>query len=149
ALIRHNLDGIKKALQSGTLDLGGFFRSFPFSEENHPMTAGEISKRFRHAVEDAWRRVLELGHHRSDFRERASLCQPAGEFHIALLEGPSKAAHTISMLLNILALGLIQDMPCVGAGVTERLDQGEEPFQGVLKKDVTLPQGIIRIHEQS
>ena len=113
------------------------------------MAAGKIGKRFRHAIEYARRRVLEFGDHGSHFVEGASLRQPAGQFHIALLERPSEAAHSISVLLNILALGLVQDVPCIGAGVAEGLDQGEEALQGVLKKDVTLPQSIVGIHEQS
>ena len=148
-LIRHNLDGVKKSLQSRTFDFGSFFGRFAFGEENHPVAAGEIGKRFRHAVEYAWRSMLELGHHRSHFFEGASLGQSAGKFHVALLERPSEAAYAISMLLNIVPLGLIQDMPCVGAGVTEGLDQREKAFQGVLEKDVALPKSIVRIDEQS
>lgn len=53
------------------------------------------------------------------------------------------------MLLNILALGFVEDVPGIGAGVAEGLDQGEESLQRVLKKDVTLPKRIVRINEQS
>src|SRR6266702_2046099 len=66
-----------------------------------------------------------------------------------LVKRTSEAAYAISMLLNIVPLGLIQDMPCVGAGVTEGLDQREKAFQGVLEKDVALPKSIVRIDEQS
>src|ERR1700722_15032427 len=93
--------------------------------------------------------MLEFGDHGSDFVQGAALRQPPGQFHIALLERPREAAHSISMLLNILALGLVEDVPGVGPGVAEWLDEGEEALQSVLKKDVTLPERIVGINKQS
>jgi len=63
--------------------------------------------------------MLELGDHGSHFLEGASLCEPAGKLHIALLERAREAPHAISMLLNIVAFGFIQDMPRISAGVAE------------------------------
>jgi hypothetical protein len=53
------------------------------------------------------------------------------------------------MLLNILALGFVEDVPRIGARVAEGLDQGEESLQRVFEKDVTFPERIVGINEQS
>ena len=67
AFIRDDLDGVKESLKAGTLHLGGLFGGFAFGEENHPVAAGKIGKRFRHAIEHARRSVLEFGDHGSNF----------------------------------------------------------------------------------
>jgi hypothetical protein len=93
--------------------------------------------------------MFEFGNHGSHFLEGASLCQPARKFHVALFERPGEAAYAVSVLLNVVPLGLIQNMPRIGARITERLDQREKTFQGMLKKDVALPKSIVRVDEQS
>jgi len=123
ALLGHDLDGIEESLQSGTLNLGSLFRGFAFGEEDHPVAAGEIGKRFRYSVEYAGRRLLEVGDHVGNFLEGALLRQSPGELQVALPKRTGKAAHAISVLLDILPFGLIQDVPRIGASVTEGLDQ--------------------------
>src|SRR5690242_5929239 len=147
--IRHDLDGIKKTLQPGALHLCGFFGLFAFGEENHAMAAREIGQRFRYPIEYAWRRVLELGDHRSYFLQSASLGQPAGKLHVTLLQRAREAAHAVAMLLNVVTLGLVQDVPRVGPGISEGLHQREKSLQGVFKENIALPERVVRVDEQS
>src|SRR5579872_2527809 len=149
ALIGDDFDGVKESLKPGTLDLGGLLGGFAFGEENHSVAAGEIGQRFRHAIQHARRSVFEFGDHRSNLFQRALLGQTAGELHVALLERTSKTAQPVAVLLNIVPLGFVQDVPRIGPGIAERLNQREKTLQGMLEKDVALPEGVIRVDEQS
>src|SRR5437879_13276353 len=103
------------------------------------MAAGEIGKCFWDAIKHARRRMLELRDHRGHLLERAPLREPPGKLHITLLERASEASHAISMLLNIVPLGLVQDMPRVGAGIAEGLAQGNNTLQRVIKANIAFP----------
>src|ERR1700674_2315732 len=52
------------------------------------------------------------------------------------------------MLADVAALGLIQDVADVLAGVAQMLEPGNKMVDGLLEEDVVFPERVIRINEE-
>ena len=147
-LLRHDLDGLKKSLQAGTLDFGGLLRGFALGEENEPVPLGEIGKSFRNAVKYFRRRALQFNDAAVNQRQRFALCHLLGELDISFFEGPAEAAHAIAVLANVLAFRFVQNVANIGARISAGFNDADEILDQLFEKYVVLPERVVSINQQ-
>jgi hypothetical protein len=144
----NNFDELEEALQAGTLDFGGLFGGLALGEENQAVALGEIGKRFGDAIEDFWRRALEINDAGVNLSEHLTLRHVFRELQIGFLERSAEAAHTVAVLANVFALRFVQDVADVCAREAAGLDKSDEILDELLKEDIVLPECIVGIDEQ-
>ena len=70
-----------------------------------------------------------------------------GEFHVGFLERAAEAAHAVAVLADIAALGFVQDVAGVFAGIAEGFEQGEKFLDGLLEVNIVFPERIVGIDQ--
>src|ERR1700675_3830951 len=111
------------------------------------MSLGEIIQRFDDAIQDARRRAFKLANAKMNSPDRRAFSAMPGEFHVGVFQRTAKAAHTITVLANIAALGFVQDVPRIISRIAERLEQRQKFFNGLLEEDIILPKRIVGIDQ--
>ena len=79
-------------------------------------------------------------------RERLAFRHLVRKLYVSLFERAPKAAHSISVLADILALRFIQDVANVSAGIAVRFDDADEILDQLLEKYVVFPERVIRVN---
>jgi len=140
-----DFDGFEKALQAGALDLCGLFGGFTFGEENEAVALGQISERFRNAVENFGRGAFKFDDAVVDFGEGFAGGRLVGEFQIGFFKGFAEAAHAVAVLANIFSLRFVENVANVGARVAARLDERDEVFDELFEEDIVLPESVVSV----
>ena len=60
----------------------------------------------------------------------------------------AKAAHAVSVLSDVAALGFVQDVANVLAGVAQVFELGDEILDGLLEEDIIFPERVIGVDEK-
>src|SRR6267154_472123 len=81
-------------------------------------------------------------------RQRFAFRHLIRKLNVGLLQRASEAAHSITELADILALGFIEDVANVRAGVTVRFDDTDEILDQLFEEYVVFPQRVVRINQQ-
>jgi len=144
----NDFDGFKKALQTGALHFCGLFGGLAFGEENQAMAFGQVGESFRYAIENFWRRAFQFDHALVNFGQGFTFCHLIGKFQVRFFERTAEAAHAVTVLANVFAFGLVEDVTDVGASVAARLGEGDEVFDQFFEEDVVLPEGVVGVDHQ-
>jgi hypothetical protein len=142
-----NFDGVEISGEAGALDFGGLRGGFAFAEKNQAMTFAEIGKSFGDAFENARRHGVEFFGHFVDFLNDFLAGHAAGEFEISVFEGAAETADTVTVLLDIAALGFVQNVAAVFGCVGKMREAVEEAADGLLEENIIFPERIIGIDE--
>src|SRR5271155_2049684 len=148
-LFTDDFDRLEMRLQSGALHLRRLLGSFALGQQNQSMMPREISQRFRHSIQDMWRRVLHHADQLVNPLHHVALGWVSGQLHVGIFERALEASHSIAMLPNIPPLRLIQNMPRIFARVTKRLHPRNEFLDGLLEENIVLPERIVSINQES
>src|SRR5258706_13583876 len=144
---RHDFNRVEVNLQARAFHLGRLFRRLALREKNQAMSLGEISQRFDYAIQDAGRRALKLTNTKmNSFDGRAFGAMPR-EFHVRVFQRTAEAAHAVTVLANIAALGFVQDVARVIPRIAEGLQQRQEFFNGLLEEDIIFPKRVVGIDQ--
>jgi len=138
----------KKSLQAGALHFGRLFGRFALGEKNQAVALGEISKRFRDAIENFWRGAFEVHDAIVNLRQLFPLCLMLGQLHVGFFERTTEAAHAVAILPDIFSLGFVEDVANVRACESVRLNECDEIFDEILEEDVVLPERVVGVNEQ-
>ena len=134
-------------LQSGPLDFGRLLRRLALREQDQAMPLGKIVQRFEHAVQDIRRRALEFLDAVMDiFHGRAFGLVPR-ELHVGFFERAAEAADAVAVLADVAALGFVQDVAGVFAGIAEGLEQRQKFLDGLLEENIVFPERVIGIDQ--
>jgi hypothetical protein len=144
----HDFDEFEEALKAGALYFGGLFGGLAFGKENQAVTLGQIGQRFRDTIENFWRCAFEFDDALMDQRKRFPLRHLVRKLQVRLFEGAAKAAHAIAVLANILALGLVQNVPNIGAGVAGGLYYANKIFDQLLEENIVFPERVVGVDQQ-
>lgn len=145
---RDDFNGLKKSLQAGTLNFCRLFGGFAFGEKNQAVALGEVSKRFGNAIQNFWRSAFQVHDAHVNFRELLALGLMLGELHIRFFKRTAEATDAITVLANVFALCLVEDVANVSAREAVRLDEGNEVFDQVFEEDVVFPKGIVGVNQK-
>ena len=143
-----DFDEFEKSLEAGALDFRGLLGGLAFCEENQAVALGEIGECFGNAVENFWWRAFELDDAIVNLCERFALDLLVGELEICFFERAAEAADAIAVLADIFALGFVEDVPDVCAGVAARLDERDEIFDQLFEEDIVFPEGVVGVDEK-
>ena len=107
------------------------------------MALGEIRESLGDAIQNFWRGALEIHDARMNLCEHFALGQVLRKFDVGLFERAAEAAHSITILADVFALGFVEDVADIGAREAAGLDESNEVFDQVLEEDVVLPERVI------
>ena len=144
---RNDFYKFKKSLQPRSLDFRCLFRGFALRKQNQPVPFGKIREGFRHAIQNFRRRPLQVDDAAMNQRQRLAFGHLVRKFYVRLFERTPKAAHSIAVLPDILALRFIQDVANVSAGIAVRLDDADEILDQLLEEDVVFPERVVRVNQ--
>src|SRR5256886_4599671 len=145
---RNDFDEFEKSLQDRSFHLGGLLRGFALGKKNEPVPLGKVRQSLRHAVQNFRRGTLQINDAAMNPRQRLAFRHLVRKLYVSLFERAPKAAHSISVLADILALRFIQDVANVSAGIAVRFDDADEILDQLLEKYVVFPQRVIRVNQQ-
>src|SRR5260370_4880520 len=145
---RNDFYKFKKSLQSRPLDFRGLFRGFALRKQNQPVSLGEIREGFRHAIQNFRGRPLQIDDAAMNQRERLAFGHLVRQLSVRLFQRAPKAAHSITVLPDILAFRFIQDVADVREGVAVRLDYADKTLDQLLEEYVVFPERVVRINQQ-
>ena len=107
----------------------------------------EVGKGFGDAIENMWRSGLEFRSHSFDFLNQLALRGVPCKFQICFFQRAAKTSNTVTVLADIAAFGLVQDVADIFASVAEMLELRNKVVDGFFKKNVVFPKGVVRIDE--
>src|ERR1700730_4956727 len=111
------------------------------------MVLREVGESFGNAFENKRRRGFELTRGSFDIVDDFAARHAARELYIGILKRTAEAAHTVPVLSNIAALGLVQDVADVFSRVAQMLELGNEMADRLLEVDVVFPKRVIGIDQ--
>src|ERR1700728_613477 len=144
---QHDFDGIEITPPAGTLHFGSLLGGLALGDHNQAMMLGQVSESFWRAFEYVRRCGFQFRCHSLDLFNKLALRRVTGKFQVSLFQRASEAAHAVTVLADIAALGLVQDVADIFARITKMFELGNEVVDGLLKENIVFPEGVVRVDQ--
>src|SRR3984957_18861622 len=112
------------------------------------MMLREVRKGLRNAIEDVRRSGFQFYRHPFDLLHDFAPRRIPGQLQVCIFERTPKAAHSITVLADVAALGFIEDVAYVFARIAKMFELGNEVLDGLLEKNVVFPERVVRINQK-
>ena len=109
---------------------------------------GKVGESFRNAIEDVRRSGLQFYRHPFDLLHDFAPCRIPGQLQVCVFERTPKAAHSVTVLADIAALGFIEDVAYVFARIAKMFELGNEVLDGLLEKNIVFPERVVRVNQE-
>src|SRR5579862_1786258 len=109
---------------------------------------GKVGERLRNTLEDVRRSGLQFHRHPFDLLYDFAPSGIPSQLQICIFKRTPEAAHSVTMLADIAAFSLIEDVANVFARIAKMFELGDEVLDGLLKENIVFPERVIRVNQQ-